>query len=234
MTNRAAVRPLQPSPCRFPGFSERGREAKNGPEGTFPRAVRMAAPNPNSVRKLQPPATETISWGRPRGSSLMSSMIRSRLQALPTTSARFSRNTGCADANTTASTRPIHSRQRAGGGRSSSSPQFFPARPIARARRAGTLRAPSVRGSRRARPAVKAVFAPRARRGRRSASRESSSSSACRAAPAPSAQFRCRLGEPPRPSSVVGGEVAGGARPRIASAALPRMRRGSAAWRGHM
>ena len=48
-------------------------------------------------------------------------MISSRLQALPTTRARFSRETGSAEAKIAASTRPIHSRQRAGAGRSSSS-----------------------------------------------------------------------------------------------------------------
>ena len=67
----------------------------------------------------------------------------------------------------TASTRPIHSRQRAGAGRSSSSGSSSPSgfrvsRHRSRARRAGTSRVRSVRGSRRARPAGRTVVARRA------------------------------------------------------------------------
>ena len=135
---------------------------------------------------------------------------------MPTTRARFSRRTGWAEANSAASTRPIHSRQRAGGGRSSSSrsssPPFFPLRAIARARRAGTSRVRSVRGSRRARPAVRTAAACRARRARRSASRRRANPR--RAAPAarPGPPWRA-VSAPPRqlcrPSSEVRREIAG-------------------------
>ena len=124
------------------------------------------------------------------------------LQFAPTTRARSSRRTGRAEANTTASTRPIHSRQRAAGGRSSSSrsssPPFFPARAIARARRAGTSRVRSVRGSRRARRAVRTAGAFRARRGRRSGSRRRANPG--RAAPAARPWRLSRaVSAPPRP-----------------------------------
>src|SRR6202051_1899630 len=56
-----------------------------------------------------------------RKSSWMSLISRSRLQVLPTTWASTSRGTGSDEAKITASTRPIHSRQRNSGGRSASS-----------------------------------------------------------------------------------------------------------------
>ena len=96
----------------------------------------------------------------------------------------------------TASTRPIHSRQRAGVGRSSSSVSSSPVglrvRAMLRARRAGTSRVRSVPEPRRARPAGRTAAARRAptfaRRFWRTRSRQSSSSSACSAAPAPLAR----------------------------------------------
>ena len=69
--------------------------------------------------KLSPALTSSI--GRPRRSSFRSSSRSSRAQSRPTTRARMSRVTGFAAANSTASTRAFHSRQRNSGGRSASS-----------------------------------------------------------------------------------------------------------------
>ena len=88
------------------------RAAERGPDGVAEPQFRPETPSAGDRDDLV---------GRPRNSSRISSMMSSRLQALPTTRARFSRNTGSAEAKIAASTRPIHSRQRAGAGRSSSS-----------------------------------------------------------------------------------------------------------------
>ena len=158
------------------------------------------------------------------------------LQLAPTTRARSSRSTGRAEANSAASTRPIHSRQRAAGGRSSSSrsssPPFFPLRAIARARRAGTSRVRSVRGSRRARRAVRnSRRVPRSERpaiGVAAASK-SWSSSACSAALAPfarsfgaaSASFCARRRSSAARSQACAAPLAQANRTRVVSAPSP-------------
>ena len=85
------------------------------------KATRTAGPKAGLVwrAKLSPALTSSI--GRPRRSSLRSSSSRSRAQSRPTTRARISRVTGFGAANSTASTRAFHSRQRNSGGRSASS-----------------------------------------------------------------------------------------------------------------
>src|ERR1700751_1647449 len=55
----------------------------------------------------------------------MSSMTKSRLQSGPTTRARTSRETGSFEAKITASTRPIHARQRSSGVNASRSASRF-------------------------------------------------------------------------------------------------------------